>query len=110
MVKNLIKNKKTLLLWILAISFILVNEISYNYASPTRDSVNNTSIHSLAGYSGPLSVLGGTARYVTAQEGIIDEIAMYIGCIMIFASGVISWRARKSKAPILFPTKGPGRV
>ena len=97
------KNKITWLLWALLICCVLVNEMSYNYASLTKDMGHDTSIHSLAGCTGPISILCGTAKYVTAQEALIDQIAMYIGLVLIIA---ITIRARrKSKAPILFPPK-----
>ncbi len=97
------KNKITWLLWIILISCVLVNEVSYNYASLTKDTEHNAPIHSLAGCTGPISILCGTAKYVTAQEALIDQIAMYIGLVLII---VITIRGRrKSKAPILFPPK-----
>ena len=97
------KNKLTWLLWILFISCILVNEVSYNYASPTKDIKHDASITSLAGYARSTGILGGTVRYVTAQERLTDKIAMYTGLVLIII--IVIRSRRKSRAPILFPPK-----
>ena len=97
------KNKINWLLWILFISSILVNEVSYNYASPTRDTEHATPITSLAGYAQSSGTWPGTVKYVTTQEGLTDKIAMYVGLVLIILIA-IRYR-RKSKAPILFPPK-----
>ena len=95
----------TWVLWILLISSILVNEISYNYASPTKDTEHAVSMHSLAGCTRSGIPMCGTPRYVTAQEGLIDHIAMYAGLVLVMIIVIRSWWTRKSKAPILFPPK-----
>ncbi len=101
------KNKLNWLLWILFISCFLVNEVSYNYASPTLDTKNNTSITSLAGCTRSGIPMCGTRRYVSAQEGLIDQIAIYAGLVLIITIGIRS--RRKNKAPILFPPKSSAR-
>ncbi len=99
----------TWLLWILFLACILVNEVSYINTFPTKNTESDVPIHTIAGYSGPLSIMGGTARYVSYQEGLIDNFFTYAGIVLIILISIRAWVTRKSKAPILFFPKDSNR-
>jgi hypothetical protein len=53
--------------------------------------------------------MGGTARYVSYQEGLIDNFFTYAGIVLIILISIRAWVTRKSKAPILFFPKDSNR-
>ena len=93
-------SKTSIILWTLLIASIFVNEIYYKYAFTVKDSLHNFSVYSLAGMSLSEGDLGGTVKYLTQENGFIDEIVMFLGLLSILTISVRAAR-RKNKVPML---------